>query len=288
MRGCVQSPLAAPPHALDRLGRMYETMVDSSPVALDRLILLFRHLQVRVPRGQIAAARNALARVEGVPDTERRGARWQVMLHLSGFSDSLTAHQALLVLAKDPDPTDRFWAGALAAAEGRWSDVEDVGEALGNQAQDLRGMDSPSAAGYADAYAAALRAYTGLLQGERERLAEFETALGRLPPHSFSREQPQQFLRYQVGKMLFDWGRLHDAERYFSSFQPYDYFYTSQAELFLGRINEALDRPEEAMVHYDRFVTWWEYADPPLRPLWQEGRQALARLGGEPRKATAP
>jgi hypothetical protein len=267
---------------------MYETMVDSSPVALHRLILLFRHLQVRVPRGQIAAARNALTRVEGVPVTESHGGRWQVMLHLSGFSDSLAAHQALLVLAKDPDPTDRFWAGALAAAEGRWSDVDDVGEALGNQAQDLRGMDSLSAAGYADAYAAALRAYTGLLQGERERLAEFETALGRLPPHSYAREQPQQFLRYQVGKMLFDWERLHDAERYFSSFQPYDYFYTSQAELFLGRINEALDRPEEALVHYHRFVTWWEFADPSLRPLWQEGRQALARLGGEPRKATAP
>jgi tetratricopeptide (TPR) repeat protein len=88
--------------------------------------------------------------------------------------------------------------------------------------------------------------------------------------------------------MLFDWGQMRDAVRYFRSFKAYDYFYTSQAELYLGRIYEALGQPDEAVEHYDRFVTWWQYADPPLQPLWEEGREALARLSGEPRDAAAP
>jgi len=123
----------------------------------------------------------------------------------------------------------------------------------------------------------------GLVRGNREMIPEFEAALGGLPPASYSREQPQQFLRYRVGTMLFEWGEFRHAERYFRSFQPYDYFYTSQAQLFLGRINEALEREEEAAEHYDRFVTWWQYADPPLRPVWEKAREALARVTGEPR-----
>jgi tetratricopeptide (TPR) repeat protein len=94
-------------------------------------------------------------------------------------------------------------------------------------------------------------------------------------------EQPQQYLRYRVGKLLFDKGRTRDAERYFRSFQPYDYFYTSPAELYLGRIAEARGDPEKAVTHYGRVVRWWRHADEPLRPLWDEARQALSRLAGE-------
>ena len=72
-------------------------------------------------------------------------------------------------------------------------------------------------------------------------------------------------------------GRLREAERYFLSFGPMD-FYTSQAELFLGRINEALGRPNEAVEHYRRFIIWWQYADPPLREPLEEARAAVARL----------
>ncbi|HVK00579.1 MAG TPA: hypothetical protein VM365_06920 [Gemmatimonadales bacterium] len=37
----------------------------------------------------------------------------------------------------------------------------------------------------------------------------------------------------------------------------------------------------EAVTHYGRFVRWWRYADEPLRPSWEEARQALSRLSGE-------
>jgi hypothetical protein len=94
-------------------------------------------------------------------------------------------------------------------------------------------------------------------------------------------QQPQVYLRYQVGKLLFDDGRPGDAERYLRGFTPYDFFYTSPAELYLGRIAEARGRREEAVTHYVRLVRWWRYADEPLRPLWEEARQALSRLAAE-------
>jgi tetratricopeptide (TPR) repeat protein len=194
------------------------------------------------------------------------------------------------VVAAERGPTDNFWIGALAIDEGRWSDVEAVRRALERQAQ---AFDAEGSApredirAYSAAYAAALGAYAGLVRADRNRLAEFESALARLPAlvpiggTGWINEQPQQYLRYGVGMLLFDDGRTRDAERYFRSFNQYDYFYTSQAELYLGRIAEANGRPEEAVTHYGRFVRWWRYADEPLRPQWEEARQALSRLSGE-------
>jgi tetratricopeptide (TPR) repeat protein len=151
---------------------------------------------------------------------------------------------------------------------------------LARQTQSVEADGSPPGAN-ARTYAAALRAYAALAKGNLGRLAEFESALGRLPVFGFDIEQPQQYLRLQVGKLLFDGGRTRDAERYFRSFNPYEYFSTTQAELYLGRIAEAGGRPKEAMTHYGRFVRWWRYADEPLRPQWEEARQALSRLAGE-------
>jgi len=227
----------------------------------------------------------------GVPVTGNRAARWRIQLHLSGFPDSAAAGRAARVIAAEGGPDDHFWLGALAIGEGRWTDVEAMRRAIERQAQgfDAESLpprwDDPRA--YSAAYAAALGAYAGLVRGDRSRLAAFESALGRLPallplaPTLLDHEQPQQYLRYRVGKLLFDDGRMRDAERYFRSFQPYDYFYTTQAELYLGRIAEARGRPEEAITHYSRFVRWWRYADEPLRPQWEEARQALSRLAGE-------
>ena len=282
---CVQAPLAAPPYALDRMAQIYAHTADTATQAFDRTVALWRLLQVRIPNGQITAARDALARMAGVPVTGNRAARWRIQLHLSGFPDSAAAGRAARVIAAEGGPDDHFWLGALAIGEGRWTDVEAMRRAIERQAQgfDAESLpprwDDPRA--YSAAYAAALGAYAGLVRGDRSRLAAFESALARLPAVGWDIEQPQQYLRYRVGKLLFDDGRTQDAERYFRSFQPYDYFYTTPAELYLGRIAEARGRPEEAITHYSRFVRWWRYADEPLRPQWEEARQALSRLAGE-------
>ena len=235
---------------------------------------------VRVPNGQITAARQALARLAGVPKTGNRAARLEIMLHLSGFPDTATARRAARVLAAQAEPTDYFWLGALAISEGRWADVEAVRRVLERLTQSVEVDSSASPPGAnARAYAAALGAYAGLVRGDRGRLAEFESALARLP--LWVGASAHQYLRYRVGKLLFDAGQMRDAERYFRTFSPHEAFYTTPAELYLGRIAEAGGRREEAVTHYTRFVRMWRYADEPLRPLWEEARQALSRLAGE-------
>jgi tetratricopeptide (TPR) repeat protein/TolB-like protein len=277
---CPQAPLAALRPALDRMAQIYSAVADTATQALDRKFAVWRLLQVRVPNGQITEARRALARLAAGSVTDKSLPRWEIQLHLSGFPDSATARRAARVLAAEGAPTDYFWLGALAISDGRWADVEAVRRALERQTQSVE-ADGSSPGDNARAYAAALGAYAGLARGDRSRLAEFESALARLPIFGFDIEQPQQYLRLRVGKMLFDDGRMRDAERYFRSFNPYEFFSTTQAELYLGRIAEAHGHPEEAVTHYGRFVRWWRYADEPLRPQWDEARQALSRLAGE-------
>ena len=213
--------------------------------------------------------------------TGNRAARWEIMLHLSGFPDSSAARRAARILAADGEPTDLFWVGALAVEEGRGADIEATRRVLERQYRDFDPEGSPPTSdgpAFSAAYAAALGAYAGVMRGDRRRLADFESALARLPTASWTGDQPAQYLLYRVGQLLFDAGRTHDAERYFRTFQPYDYFYTTPAELYLGRIAEADGRREEAVTHYRRFVRMWRYADEPLRPQWEEARQALSRL----------
>lgn len=277
---CVQSAMAAPPRALDKLAEKYREVMDSSLDSLERTVALWRLLQVHVPRGQIAAARRDLDRVERVPTTGSHAARWQIMLHLSGFPDSIRANRAAVKLTANGAATDLFWVGALAVEDGRWENAEQIGRSLDSLALQLGESDLENRK-YAEAFGDALLEYMAMVRGGVDSLAAFEEALGRLVPASFSREQPQQWLRYMVGSILVDAGRFEDAKRYFASFQPYDYFYTSLAELFLGRIQEALGRPDEAITHYNRFVTWWQYADPELSDWRDEARDALVRLGGD-------
>ena len=55
-------------------------------------------------------------------------------------------------------------------------------------------------------------------------------------------------------------------------------------EYYLGRITEARGHRAEAREHYARFVRWWRDCDPELKPMWEDGRQRLAKLSGEPRE----
>jgi serine/threonine-protein kinase len=276
----VQAPPAAPPEALDRLAQKYARLADTVTPAGVRTFALARLLQVRVPNGQITAARRALARMADLPIIDKSAARWEIQLHLSGFPDSAGARRAVRVLAAQAAPTDYFWIGALAVSEGRWTDVATVRRALGRQLRSVEPGGEPPGAN-ARAYAAVLGPYMELVKGDSTRPSEFESALVRLPVFGNEILQPQMYLRYQVGRLLFDRGRMDDAERYFRSFMPYDFFYTSPAELYLGRIAEVRGRRDEAVLHYGRFVRWWRHADEPLRPQWEEARQSLSRLAGE-------
>ena len=296
MYGCLQAPLAASQAALDRVARVHQWYLESTSDSFVVAVSLFRLLLVRVPRGQIKAARQVLTRVaessaaaRGSPATGRDewpspqqlAARFEIMLHLSGFSDTVRARRGAKVLAEVPtaraSPTDLFWLGAMATEEGNRGEAEHWGNALASRAMGLRSEGETSAADYAEAYAAALSAFGDLLRADSTSLSDFETALGKLPAADYTREQPQSYLRYRVGQVLFDRGELDAATRYFGSFHPYD-FYTSPAEYYLGRIGEAKAERDEAAAHYRRFLTWWRDADPELRPMWDDARNRLTSM----------
>jgi tetratricopeptide (TPR) repeat protein len=297
MFGCLQAPLAAPLAALDRMAAIYQRYLESTSDSVVVAVSLFRLLLVRVPRGQIGAARQALSRVAESPaaahvspatgqDLEwphprQLAARFDIMLHLSGFPDTVRARRAekvlMEVLPARASPTDLFWLGAMFAEEDKGSGPNLFAKALESRATGLRSEGETASADYAEAYAAALSALGDLLRGDSTHLSAFETALGKLPAADYTREQPQTYLRYRVGQVFFDRGEFDAAARYFGSFHPYD-FYTSPAEYYLGRIGEAKAERDEAAAHYRRFLTWWRDADPELRPMWDDARNRLTSM----------
>jgi tetratricopeptide (TPR) repeat protein len=191
-------------------------------------------------------------------------------------------------MAASADYDDHFWLGAMAAEESSWEEVERAVGAIESRAGAwLAASDTPgytTYAGRAQAEADALRAYMGMLRGEWERRPELEEAMLRLAPWGYTSESVAYYLRYKVGKMLFDNGDVREAERYFLSFNQFQWMYLVPAHYYLGQIYEQLDRPEDALEHYRLFVDWWRDSDPELRTWWEEGRSALARVTQEPRQ----
>ena len=277
---CVMTPMAAPPHALDRLAQIYATVADTPTQAGHRAIAVPRLLMVRVPNGQITAARHALARMADVPMTHKGAARWEIKLHLSGFPDSASARRAARVLATQGAPTDYFWVGALA--------ITKVAGPMSSRCGELS-SDRPRASRRAVRRRGPTLPHTprpwGPTRGSSEAIAAGWRNSNRRWP-GFQRSARTSNSRRSISatrsaSCCSTTAGTGEAERYFGSFTPYDYFYTSQAELYLGRIAEARGRPEEAVMHYGRVVRWWRYADEPLRPLREEARQALSRLVSE-------
>ena len=229
--------------------------------------------------GRIRIAREVLTELE--QEIPARAARTYLELHLQGFRDTLTARRAGTLLAAESEPRYRFWSGALAAAEQRWSEVETTIRALETDADAAASQGDSLSAADRRAFAQALGGYAALHRGNRDRaIAELERALPHLPGGSPA-QAVQELLRYDLGKLMLDRGEVGKAAQYFESFHHYDPLYTTPVQFYLGQVYEALGEFEKARVHYDRFVRWWEAADPELRPWWEEGRAALVRLTRE-------
>ena len=48
-----------------------------------------------------------------------------------------------------------------------------------------------------------------------------------------------------------------------------------------GEIYERLGEPDKAALHYNRFLTLWDSADPELRPMVEYVEERLAELSSE-------
>jgi tetratricopeptide (TPR) repeat protein len=195
----------------------------------------------------------------------------RLLEQLGGHGDSAVARQTAGKLARETGSWDHILFGFLAGEEGRREDLE----------REIQALESAGEAGesaedslFRAAGAEALRGVEASLRGDREAaIRSLEAAL----PHFWG---PLAFLlRYELGELWLEQGGFAEAERYLESVEMREpRNWSAPVEFYLGKVYEGLGKLDEARLHYGRFVSWWQDCDPELRPLWEEGRQALERL----------
>jgi len=90
-----------------------------------------------------------------------------------------------------------------------------------------------------------------------------------------------RWLRAEIYDIL---GNDEAALRWYGTFPDpagHDLVYLAPSHLRRARIHERRGEVALAVAHYNRFISLWRNADPELRPLVDEARLALARLGRE-------
>lgn len=228
-------------------------------------------------RGQLQSARDAfLASAELAGQVESFETKTNLLWYIWDHGVEASARKALRTAQTYWTPRMRFYIGALAASDGHWDDVErelEWLEAAAARAEASQGKaDSLNAIGYAGA----LRCYAALRRGD---LARATMEFKKLAPGYWGPfEGPDhQFLRYELGRALLEQGEPMEAERYLRSLELSQRFGVP-AQYYLGRVYEELGDTEQAKLSYGRFVRAWEDCDPELRPRWERGSEALARL----------
>ncbi|PYP23896.1 MAG: hypothetical protein DMD55_16210 [Gemmatimonadetes bacterium] len=179
-------------------------------------------------------------------------------------------------------PWERTAFGVYAASRGRWGDFQ---RAVAGLEAVRAGPKKECATGLARAlrhFAAAKRA-----GDPREAEAAFrqaDVAVGTSGCYSGDRLIAEDLIRYQALRASFSAGHLDAASRWVRGMSSGSGWPTAAPlEFWSGRIAEARGDRTEARLHYERFVRWWADCDPELRPWWEEGRAALARLTAGPR-----
>ncbi len=113
-----------------------------------------------------------------------------------------------------------------------------------------------------------------LLEGTRMQ-TRFDLILWS-PFFSQSRE------RFTRAALLSQVGRLEEALAWYGAFAEnsiYDQVYVAPAHFRRGEISERLRRPREAAAHYRRFLDLWRDCDPELRPVLDQAREGIERVG---------
>src|SRR5436309_4812428 len=179
-------------------------------------------------------------------------------------------------------PWERTAFGVYAASRGRW---EDFRRAVAGLEGERAGPDKECATGLARGlrhFAAAKRA--GDPREAETAFRQADVAVSSSGCYWADRLIAENLIRYQALLASFSTGHLDPAARWLSGMSPGSGWpIEAPLEFWRGRIAEARGDRSEARLHYERFVRWWSDADPELRPWWEEGRAALARVSAEPR-----
>jgi class 3 adenylate cyclase/tetratricopeptide (TPR) repeat protein len=196
----------------------------------------------------------------GIPLEEAR----LVELRTPAYSDSL------------PRLNPAFYAAALAAEDGRWSEFDQASAYLRRQAERLYADGDSTQARYAQGLFRAAEGYAAWKRGD-ERQARTLLEVGQ---HEATTNAPfawtNPVMCYWLGTLALQQGRPADAARYFST---YSGFHRPLVADRLGQAYEAAGDREKAREAYELFVMAWEGGDPTLQPRVEAARQGLLRLG---------
>ncbi|CAN5805951.1 hypothetical protein BH20GEM1_BH20GEM1_07610 [soil metagenome] len=176
----------------------------------------------------------------------------------------------------DTLPASVFYAAALAAEDGRWSDFERSSAHLRRQAERLDAAGDSVHARYTHGLIRAAEGYAAWKRGDRTQARTLLEVGQREATGHGAASYPNLVLRYWLGLLALEEGRGPDAERYFGA-----NFWTRRPLVAdrLGQAYEAAGDREKAREAYELFVMAWRDADPVLQPRVEAVRQSLLRLG---------
>ena len=166
-----------------------------------------------------------------------------------------------------------FFRGARAADLGRESDRAADRGALRDLAARARVEGDSATARFADGAGLALDGLLAWKRGNLELAEEFlEEARVEATGHG-PRWAVNDVIRWWLGEILVEQGKLHEAEPYFVSLWNH-----TIADKRRGDLHSQLGEPEKAREAYERFLTAWRDAEPEMAPTVARVRQALAGM----------
>jgi tetratricopeptide (TPR) repeat protein len=166
-----------------------------------------------------------------------------------------------------------FFTGAIAADRGREADRAAARGKLRDLAARLRVEGDSTTARFADGAGRALDGLLAWQRGDRRQAERFlEEARVEATGHGPKWAVNDQ-IRWWIGELLMEDGRLHEAERYFASLSL-----DPMADRRLGDLYLEMGELDKARESYERFLIAWRDADPEMQPFVVRTRQALAGL----------
>jgi tetratricopeptide (TPR) repeat protein len=184
----------------------------------------------------------------------------------------------LASVASDTIAPFHLLIGVLALDRGRRDEFDASIEFERQQARARRAAGDPAAARDHEAAAMALEGYDLWKRGRiPEAIRALEAAQQKIAGNEVARYQAafsfNVMVRWWLGDLMRESGRLSDAERYYKSISA-DPF----AALRLGGVYEALGEREKALESYEYALVSLSDADPAVQPMVGEARRAIQRL----------
>jgi len=170
---------------------------------------------------------------------------------------------------------DLFFAGAYAADREREPDRAAARGQLRDLGARLRVNGDSVSARFADGAGLALDGMLAWRRGDLELAAQFlEEGRGLATGH-LGKRLVNRAIRWKLGELMAETGRLHDAERYFASIS---YWHDPLAYRRLGDLYVEMEEFDKARASYEMFLAAWSDPDPALASIAAEARQKLAGI----------